>query len=71
MAISSLEQHADWNLKSGRHSRRNHCPRTVIYWTNTTSNGANPIASMKVLKLFLVFGNTVMWSTVLLAACGR
>lgn len=72
MAISSLEQHAHWNLNQDDIPEDTTIlPRTVLYWADTTSNGTNPIARMEVLKLFLVFGNTVMGSTVLLAACRR
>jgi hypothetical protein len=56
---------------SGVRSGRNYCPRTILYRTNSTINCANPIACMKLLKLFPVLEGRIKRSTALLLATWR
>ena len=56
------------SYKSGLHHGRSRCSRTIWHRAYTTSNCANPVASMKVLELLLVLLDRIMRSVVLLFA---
>jgi hypothetical protein len=56
------------SYRSGVRFGRSRCPRTVLHRTNSTSDSANPVASVKVLKLFLVPQGRIIQSAILLLA---